>query len=62
MALYFPRYRRGQSSTGYVAGCASNRNLMRVIPSPQDRIEVCRDHLTEVRNAMVAFEDKNKSK
>jgi hypothetical protein len=62
MALYFPPYRRGQSQIGYTIGCSRNRRLMDAVPSPQDRIEICKDHLLEVRNAMIAFEDKKKSK
>jgi len=60
MALYFPKYNRGQSQTGYVVGCVRNKRLTEAVPSFQDRVEICRDHLREVRDAMIAFQDKPK--
>lgn len=60
MALYFPKYRRGQSTIGYIVGCSRNRRLIDAVPSPQERIEICRDHLIEVRDAMIAFDKEQK--
>lgn len=60
MALYFPKYNRGSSTIGYIVGCTRNRRLMDAVPSPQDRIEICRDHLIEIRNAMIAFDKEQK--
>lgn len=50
MANYFPTYRRGESLTGYAQRCASSPDLVKVVPSPSARIEVCREHAQEVRD------------
>jgi hypothetical protein len=60
MAVFFPPYRRGQSTIGYIVGCSRNRNLINSVPSPQDRIEICRDHLIELQKVM--FQEQKKSK
>lgn len=50
MANYFPTYRRGESLTGYAQRCSSSPDLVKVVPSPSARIEVCREHAQEVRD------------
>jgi len=50
MANYFPTYRRGESITGYAQRCSSSPDLVKVVPSPSARIEVCREHAQEVRD------------
>lgn len=50
MANYFPTYRRGESLTGYAQRCSSSPDLVKIVPSPSARIEVCREHAQEVRD------------
>ncbi len=50
MANYFPTYRRGESLTGYAQRCSSSPDLVKVVPSPSARIEVCKEHAQEVRD------------
>ena len=49
---YLPDYRRGESLVGYSARCSSGRDLMTAVPSVQARLDICKEHANQMREAM----------
>jgi len=52
MADYFPKYRRNESLIGYGARCMTGRDLINAVPSPQVRLEICKQYASDMREVM----------
>jgi hypothetical protein len=64
MGEFLPDYRRGESIIGYSSRCAANSNLVKNVPLPSMRYNICKDHASQIRKAInQPFDDsKKKSK
>lgn len=50
--MYLPTYTRGESTAGYVSRCSTTSDMIKNVPSNQARVNICREHVEQIRNAM----------
>ncbi len=63
MGEFLPDYRRGESIIGYASRCSANSNLVKFVPLPSARYNICKDHVNQIRKAInQPFTEQKKSK